>query len=463
MVSNAEDIGTTTAVLVIDDDVDLRGLLSNFVRGLGYSAVEASSGEEGISICGEIEPGLVLLDLRLPDMDGLEVLKRLKQLEHSCPVVMMSAYQGASAVMDAIRLGATHYLTKPTPLAELRVLIDKLLEPPPEPESELEGLVGASEAMQDVFRMIHRVAGTRATVLIRGESGTGKELVARAIHTLGSTRDKPFISVDCTNIPGNLMESELFGHERGAFTDAKARKQGLLEVADQGTLLLDEIGLMPINLQAKLLSVLETQRFRRVGSTQQQEVSVRFLAATNEDLEKAVAEGRFREDLYYRLNVVPMDLPPLRERSEDSLLLAKHCLNAFSDMHGSARRRFGEDACELVKAYPWPGNVRELRNVVERAVLMTDGEVISAADLEIDRRSRDARREPVSNVAVDERGSISIQFPEGGIAMEAVERELIEAALKHAGGNVSQTAALLAISRDKLRYRMRKFGINNAV
>ncbi|MFA6108074.1 MAG: sigma-54 dependent transcriptional regulator [Candidatus Latescibacterota bacterium] len=444
----------------MDDDAGLRSLLTVFIESLGYSVCSAATGEEALGCYARIQPALVLLDLRLPIIGGLEVLKRLKAMAPSCRVVMMSSYSDGQAVMEAVQLGAAHYLTKPTPLAELRVLLHKLLEEPLRDvrgaEPELEGLIGSSAVMQEVFRMVRRVASTKATVLIRGESGTGKELVARAIHALGASPDKPFVTVDCTNIPVNLMESELFGHERGAFTDARERKKGLVEVADGGTLFLDEMGLMPLNLQAKLLHVLETQQFRRLGGTEQLKVAVRFLAATNENLEEAVKSGRFREDLYYRLNVVPIYLPPLRERGDDVLLLSDHFVQRYSALHGGGLRRMASDTQALLQAYSWPGNVRELKNVIERAVLMTDQDTIYAEDLIIDRRSRNSAHDTPSALDIGKEGGVTVVFPPQGISLNEVEKHLIEAALQHTGGNISQAAALLHISRDTLRYRLAK-------
>ena len=319
----------------------------------------------------------------------------------------------------------------------------------------LEGVIGQSEAMEKVFQVVHRIAGTRATLLIRGESGTGKEVVARAVHALGPFAGKGFVTVDCTNIPANLMESELFGHERGAFTDAKSQKSGLMEMADGGSIFLDEIGLMPLELQSKLLNVLETQRFRRVGGTVELTVSVRFLAATNEDLERAVREGRFREDLYYRLNVVPIDLPPLRDRDDDVILLAESAFEEYTTLHGTMPRLLAEDAVALLRSYPWPGNVRELRNAIERAVLMTDKEVIQAEDLIVDRRGR--REDGRIGFRVDSEGQIQVEFPPGGLSLEEVERKLIQAALTYTQENVTKAAQLLHVSRDTLRYRIAKY------
>ena len=328
---------------------------------------------------------------------------------------------------------------------------------PAEPPLQPEGLIGTSAAMLRVLVRLRRVAASSATVLIRGESGTGKEVVAHAIHRMGPAPDSPFVTLDCSSIPPTLMESILFGHERGAFTDARQRSEGLLAAADGGTLFLDELGLMPVELQAKLLNVLETQTFRRVGGTQELSVAVRFLAATNEPLERAVAEGRFRSDLYYRLNVVPIDLPPLRGREEDILLLAQHFLDEFKEREGLPDLRLSDNALRLLATSDWPGNVRHLRYVIEHAVVMAEGKVIRPDDLAIDRRAPNA---PVTNVRVESNGEVCVHLPAEGISLELLERRIIEAALRHTGGNVLGAARLLRISRDRLRYRIAKYEID---
>ena len=320
------------------------------------------------------------------------------------------------------------------------------------------GIVGRSPAMEKLLQAVRRVARSKATVLIRGASGTGKEMVAQAIHSNSGMSASRFVTVDCTSIPGTLMESELFGHERGAFTDAKTQKPGLLETADGGTIFLDEIGLMPIELQAKLLHVLETHRFRRLGGIKEIAVNVRFLAATNEDLETAVNEGRFRDDLYYRLNVVPIEVPALRERGEDVVLIAEHFLQFFCEMHGTGVRRLTDNTRVLLSSYSWPGNVRELRNVIERAVLMTDGEFVRADDLIIDRRSKRAIAS-VDGFRIDFEDDAAFVFPFQGLSLEAIEKAIIEGVLRYTEGNVSRAAELLEISRDTLRYRIGKYDV----
>lgn len=442
-------------IMVVDDDAKVYRLLTGLVESLGYTACGAATGEEAIARYREKRPALVLLDLLLPDMDGLQVLKSLKELDPFCRVVMMSGYNTIDSAVQATKLGAENCLTKPVPLDELEILLQSVQqEPGPVSLEPIEGLLGQSQAMQDVYRMVRKLAPKKTTVLIRGESGTGKEMVARAIHALGSSDKTPFIAVNCANIPVNLLETELFGYEGGAFTDAKSQKKGLLEIANGGTFFLDEIGSMPLDLQAKILTLLETRQFRRMGSTEQIEVSVRFLAATNEDLEEAMEKGRFRADLFYRLNVVPIYLPPLRDREDDVLLLADHFLQEAISFHKVPPRRFSDNATKLLQSYPWPGNVRELKNVIERAVLMSEGEVIRVEELAIDRRLK-----KMLSVLVSATGQVSIEFPKQGLSLEAIEKQIIHAALLHTAGNITKAAALLHTSRDILRYRIEKYGL----
>ena len=458
-------------IMVVEDEVVLCRFLIDFLEGIGYAACGAGSGQEALDLFAEERPSLVLLDIKLPDIDGLEVLRQLKEVDSACKVVVMSSYGDVRTVVKAMKRGAETYLTKPTPLPELQVLIEHLLQEPAdggELATEMEGVIGRSRAMRQVLDMVRRVASTSATVLIRGESGTGKEVIARAIHQHSPSSSKAFVAIDCTSIPHNLMESELFGHERGAFTDAQTQKKGLMEMADGGTLFLDEIGLMPLDMQSRLLHVLESRQFRRVGGTEEIEVEVRFLAATNEDLEEAVRQGRFREDLYYRLNVVPIELPPLREREDDVLLLANYYLEFYSALHQKGTRRLSDEARAQLRDYAWPGNVRQLKNAVERVVLMSEEEVVGGRDLVLDRRSRrveattEATTEAtaVGGLQVDAEGRVSISFPPQGLSLEAVERQLIQAALEQAGGIVSQAAPLLQMSRDTLRYRIDKYGLD---
>ena len=449
-------------VLIVDDDQSVCVALKHILSAHRYRTQVAYSGEEGLEICAQEMPDLILLDIRLPGMSGIEMLCRIREMPRSCKVVVMTAYESVSTVEEARRLGAEEYLIKPMNLQDVLGVTAKLIGRPGSDRlargKGLDEVIGEGEPMRQVFEMVHRISKTAATVLISGESGTGKEAVARAIHQNSDRADRPFISLSCASIPGNLLETELFGYEKGAFTDAKVQKQGLIEVAGEGTLLLDEIGLMPLDLQGKILTVLETRRFRRVGGTEEFSSGVRFFAATNADLKQAVAAGKFREDLYYRLYVIPIQLPPLRERGDDILLLARHFLKEFCRRYQKGLRALSADAEALLMAHPWPGNVRELKNVIERAVLLTDGLTLEASDLSIGQRGRD--REPKGEpVTVSDAGLIRISFPPWGLPLEDIERQVIEAALRHTGGNISQAARLLHISRYALRYRMEKHGI----
>lgn len=462
-------------ILVIDDEATVLDLLDAALREFGYEPICVSNSTEGLQRYTEQEVDLVLVDLGLAGMDGLEVIRQLRQLDDKARAIVMTGSASVESAIQAMKSGAMDFLTKPLDLPNLKIVLLRALERKRQTErfQELEsqsrepapysGLLGQSPAMQEVFRMIRRVATTNATILIRGESGTGKELVARAIHSSAFDEPRPFHTIDCASIPANLMESELFGHERGAFTDAKEKKRGLLELANGGTLFLDELGLMPLDLQAKLLNVFETLEFRRVGGTETLKVSLRFLAATNEDLEDAVHDGRFREDLYYRLNVVPIHLPALREREDDVLLLSEHFLDVYAKLHELPERSLSDDARSLLRYYPWPGNVRELRNVMERAVLMTDDSTIGAGDLAIDRRNKGRTPEPAAStntIDIDDTGTLHIHaFPEGGISLEDVEKQLVAEALRHTGGNVTRAATLLKTSRDVIRYRITKYGL----
>lgn len=331
----------------------------------------------------------------------------------------------------------------------------------------LDGVIGESPAVENVLDMVERLSKTSTTtVLILGESGTGKEVIARAIHKNSPTAEYPFVSVSCAAIPSTLLEAELFGYERGAFTDAKIQKKGLLELADHGTLFFDEIDLMGLDLQAKLLNVLEARTFRRIGGTQEITVHLRFIAATNEDLDKAVKKGTFRKDLYYRLYVVPISIPPLRERGDDVLLIADYYLQHYGQEHGHRHQFFTPEAKAVLKNYDWPGNVRELKNVIERAVLMARTEAILPEDLSINQQVKsDELHESgvVVPVTIEVTGSIRITFPPWGISLEEVERQIIAEALKVAMGNVSEAAHLLHVSRDTLRYRIKKYELASEV
>jgi len=455
------------AVLIVEDTGSVRDFLDTHLNSVGYSTMQASSGEEGLALFRENRPDLVLLDVVLPGMDGIEFLRRAKEIDARCPIVVMTGYASTQSTVEAIKLGAEDYLVKPLNLEELGLVIERALArsiSSPRREStdlDLGNIIGESSSMQSVFEMVERVARARlATVLISGESGTGKEEVAKCIHSNSPSSKSPFVELNCSAIPENLLESELFGYEPGAFTDARIRKKGLLELAHGGTLFLDEIGLMGLDLQAKLLRVLETRSFRRLGGTEEITVDLRFIAATNQDLAEAVDAGRFREDLYYRLNVIPIYVPPLRERGDDVLLIARHYLDAYGREHSKSGQKLAPDAEALLSAYSWPGNVRELKNAIERVVLLVDHSLIHAYDLSIDRRTNPQKEDSSGAPArINAVGDIQVTFPPWGISLEEVEKTLIQQALHEKQGNVTEAAKLLHISRDTFRYRMKKYGL----
>lgn len=450
-------------ILICDDEMLIRVWLEEHLREEGYDAESVGEGEALLARLSEGGVDLVLLDLRLPDRSGLELLPGIQEQAPGVPVIMITAYGDVETAVQAVRAGAHYFLEKPVDLAELLVLIEQALETSTlrrQLEQYREGhrwqfsdvtLVGRSTAIRKVAELITRIAsqGNPATVLIRGESGTGKDVVARAVHARGPRARAPFVRVNCTALPENLVESELFGHEGGAFTDAKETKKGLFEIAHGGTILLDEVGDMPLGAQTKLLGVLESHAFRRVGGTRDLTVDVQVLAATNRDLESAVAEGQFREDLYYRLNVIPIELPPLRDRPEDIAPLALHFVEVLAEELRQPRRELTEEAIRLLEWYEWPGNARELRNVLERVVLLHDQERITAAMLP----------PMVKGEEGAERSERLMVLPASGLSLDELEQELICQALERTDGNKTGAARLLGISRDTLRYRLQKFEI----
>jgi two-component system, NtrC family, response regulator AtoC len=449
-------------VVVCDDEMLIRLWLSEHLADASMNTEEVADGSALLAALKREPADLVLLDLRLPDVSGMELLTRVKQLDPTLPVIMMTAYGEVETAVAAVRAGAHHFLEKPIVLSELILLIQQALETRQlraDAERYRDGcrwqfaditLVGQSPALRRIADLITRVAarGSTVTVLIRGESGTGKGLIARAIHARGPRRAQPFLSVNCTSLPDQLVESELFGHEAGAFTDAREMKRGLFEIAHKGTIFLDEIGDMPKATQAKLLHVLETHEFRRVGGTRNLEVDVHVLTATNRDLEEAVAKGDFREDLFYRLNVLPVTIPPLRERPEDIAPLALHVVANLSRDLGQPTREITPEATQLLERYSWPGNARELENVLERVLLLEDSPIIRPEHL------------PPELAGVTVSRGRSFVLPASGFDLEVVEREFISQALDRANGNKSRAARMLGLSRDTLRYRLEKYGID---
>ncbi len=443
-------------ILVIDDDASLRRVLEYNLQEEGYDVAAAATGEEGLRRFAEHCPDLVITDMKMPGMDGLQVFKAIRERSPDTLVIIITAFGEVGTAVEVMKLGAYDYITKPFNRDELKLTVKKALELKSLSEenrqlreelterADFRKIVGVSAEMDKVFNMVRRVADTEATVLITGESGTGKELIARTIHSLSSRRSGPFIPINCAAIPRDLLESELFGHVKGAFTGAIKDKTGKFQLADGGTLFLDEVGELPTELQPKLLRALQERIVEPVGGMRPQKLDVRVVAATNLDLERATAEGAFREDLYYRLAVIPIHLPPLRERKRDIPLLLRH----FAAKHRKKKVAFAADALEALVRYAWPGNVRELENTVERLLIMRHGDTISVEDL------------PEKIGSGGKRGMERIiNLPEEGYSLEELEREIVVEALERNSWNQSSAARFLRIPRHVLLYRMEKYGI----
>lgn len=458
----------TATILTIDDDDMIRSFFSGLLKDEGYEVLSAATGAKGEALLRQKPVDVVLLDLRLPDTDGLTILRRIKRQDLNVHVIVLTAYSGVRSAVEAMKLGAYDYIDKPSDASKLKLIIKRALKELAM-RREIERLrqksagypkgwiVGESDEMRRIAKLVRKVAQGKATVLLQGESGTGKEVVAHAVHRQSPRCEKPFTVINCAAIPEDLLESELFGFEEGAFTGAKRRKKGLLEVADEGTLFLDEIGEMAPKMQAKILRVLETRMVRRIGGTNDVKVDVRFIAASNRDLKEAVKQGTFREDLYYRLGVVVIDLPPLRERIQDLELFVAAFIDEFNRSMGRKMNGVSSEALELMRCYRWPGNIRELRNVIERAMVLCDGEEIQTSHLPAD--LSDGYGPPRGVLRPDSPPDL----PPGGVELEDVldnlERHYIEQALGRTGGNQTEAAELLGISRDQLRYRMEKYGL----
>jgi two-component system response regulator AtoC len=446
-------------LLVVDDEKSIRFGITEWARDAGYEPIEAASGREALERAREVAIDAVVLDLKLGDMDGLQVLKRLRDDDPTLPVVMLSAHASFDHVVQAVQAGAYWFLPKPADLGQLAVLLERSLENArlqrvvdAARRERLQPLIGDSAALQRAKQRLEKAgrSGT-ATVLVRGETGSGKGLLARFLHAHSPRAEGPFVELNCSAIPEQLLESELYGHEKGAFTDAKRFKKGLFEMADGGTLFLDEIGEMTPGLQAKLLHVLETRTFRRVGGGADITVDVRVVAATHRDLARAVIENRFREDLYFRLNVVPIEVPPLRERREDVRVLIEHFVALFCRELGRAPVRVHPDALAAMMAYEWPGNVRELKNVIERVVLLEAEDEILPEHLpaEIHRRASPGAAGPDP-------------FPPGVVRKLAdIEKLAIEHALRVCTGNKTRAASLLDISRQTLRTKLKDYALGS--
>jgi two-component system, NtrC family, response regulator AtoC len=450
-----------TRILVVDDEHLIRWSLEQNLRKQEYDVLTAGSGEDALKIIREEQPDLVLLDIQLPGISGLEVLEKIKDFDEDIIVIMVTAHGGLETAVNAMRMGAYDYINKPFNLDEMAIVIRKALETS-DLRREVVGLrsehkktgppkiIGESRHMKHVLEMMSRVAKSEAsTVLIQGESGTGKELVAKWIHYESSRADKPFVAINCAAVPATLLESELFGYEKGAFTDAKSQKKGLFEVADGGTVFLDEIGDMELSMQAKLLRFLEDRTFRRIGGSKVITVDVRIVSATNKDLIKAVEEKIFRNDLYYRLQVIPIFLPPLRERREDIILLANYFIDSFNKEFNKGVKAISGMAEKLLIEYDWPGNIRELKNVIERAIILGNEDTLLFEHLPL---------EMVAKSSVPAAATTTFKLPAEGVDIEVVEKELIRQALDVTEWNQSKAAKMLNLGIDAFRYRMKKFG-----
>jgi two-component system, NtrC family, response regulator AtoC len=442
-----------TEILVVDDEAIIRDSLCDWLKDAGHEVLKAENGAGALEIVEQKRPDIAIVDLVMPGIDGIEFIKRAKAINPAIQVVVMTAYASIPTAITAMKEGAFDYIEKPFSPERIEMLVAKLEEHRQLVEDNIqlsqtlkdqyrfEDIITKSSRMQKIIELIKVVAASHATVLITGESGTGKELVARAIHSQSPRKDRPLIAVSCAALPESLLESELFGHEKGAFTGAHAQRKGKIELAHRGTLFLDEIGEMSANIQVHLLRVLEEKEFTRVGGNELIKVDVRLVSATNRDLQAAIKSGHFREDLYYRLNVVTIDLPPLRERKEDIPLLAEHFLKRFSAENQKTVSGFSGEMMDFLVKYPWPGNVRELENTIERAVILSKGPEIQLADLL-------QRNSPLVGKAIT------------GQSLQDVEREHILSVLNETGGNLARAARILGISRATLYNKSRAYGLN---
>ncbi|MDZ7289677.1 MAG: sigma-54 dependent transcriptional regulator [candidate division KSB1 bacterium] len=458
--SHAHSYPTGAAILIVDDEPAQREVLAGYLKKQRHTVWEAASAAEALARVKQEMVDIVLTDLKMPDRSGLELLKEIRALNPEITVVIMTAFGTIENAVAAMREGAYDYLSKPIDLEELDLLIqrigerrrliseNRLLKAQLAEKFKFTGIVSQSAAMEEVLNLAGRVAESTATVLIRGESGTGKELIAKAIHFSSPRKDKPFIAVNCAALNENLLESELFGHERGAFTGADKQRRGRFELADGGTIFLDEIGDVPLATQVKLLRVLQEHQFERVGGTQTIQVDVRVIAATNRNLEEKIKEGTFREDLFYRLNVVSIEIPPLRQRREDIAPAIEYFLQKYATANKKKSLSLSKEAMDVLLRYDYPGNMRELQNLIERAVVLSRGEVITTADLPL----------PVRNL-ISEQTATPPQPATLPERVEALEKEMILEALQRAGGNQSQAAKALGISERNLRYRLQKWGM----
>jgi len=446
-------------ILIVEDETSLREVLKILLEDEGYETISASDGQDGIRRIQEDIFDIVITDIKMPRADGFEVLKKVKEISPTSIVIMITAFGTTESTIEAMKLGAYDYIHKPFKIDEIRLIVNKAFEKKRLSEEisvlrekvqatyRIENIIGKSPKMQELFRLIPKVAQSSSTVMITGESGCGKELIAAALHNLSPRKNKNFVTINCATFPEGLLETELFGHVKGSFTGAVQNKEGLFEIADHGTILLDEIAEMPLSLQPKLLRVLENGIFRRVGGVADITVDVRVIAATNRNLADAIAGGSFREDLFYRLNVIPLHMPPLRERTEDIPLLLDHFFRKFS----GGTKHLSSDALRILMKFPWKGNVRELENMVERVVLLTEGDVILPDDL------------PEEFFMVPRKGTGLPEVDEDGVdlekIMEEIEKDYLLKALTKSNGSKTDAAKLLNLSFRSFRHRLYKYGI----
>ena len=447
-------------ILIIDDEATQRDVLKGYLMKKGYTIFSASSGKEGIEMVRKNPVDIILSDYKMPDLSGLDVLEQIKKINPEISFVIVTAYGTVENAVKAMRIGAFDYISKPVDLDELDLMIERIIEHKNlksenqllksqlQDKHKVTSIVSQSAKMEEVINIAVRVADSKATVLITGENGTGKEVIAKAIHYMSPRKDSPFVAVNVPALTETLLESELFGHEKGAFTGADKMKKGRFEIAHGGTLFLDEVGDIPQSIQVKLLRVLQEHQFERVGGTEKIEVDVRIIAATNKDLEQKIKDGTFREDLYYRLNVVSIKIPPLRERKEDIIPLIDNFIGNFCKENNKERLEVSKEAADLLMKYNYPGNVRELENIIERAVVLTRGKVISLNDLPMNIKGFKEEK----SMAILGKGTLTDQ-------VEALEKQLIYDALQESGGNQTQAGKLLGLTERNLRYKLKKYNI----
>jgi len=450
---------SSSRILVVEDEEKLRRVIQLHLQTAGFEVETAGSAEQAMSLAPLVN--LVMTDLRLPGMDGLQFIQQLQSRGIQAALIVITAHGSVETAVEAMKLGASDFIQKPFSLDHLTTVVQKALavqflraenrrlRDELDQRYQFDNIVGRGPAMREIFQTVERVAPTRATVLLAGESGVGKDMIARALHQHSPRKNHAFVKINCTAIPENLMESELFGYEKGAFTGATTSKPGKFEQADQGTAFLDEIGDVPGNIQVKLLRVLQERQFERLGSNVTRNVDVRVIAATNVDLRAALESGRFREDLYYRLNVVPINIPPLRDRKEDIPFLAIHFVNKLSKELGTEAKEISPAALDRLVEHPWPGNVRELENTIERSLVLANGEVLQPGDIRLE-----APRGQTPSPSVQQ----SPLLPEGE-TLEHWEQMIIREALRRANGNKSQAARMLGLTRNALRYRLSQMGM----